>query len=943
MMKPLQRIGLLLLMSVFALASYAGENDLLWDYTEKNIPTSGSDNGLTYAGYVNDATGTNNGLHGVKLNSSGYAYFKKAAVAGKLSLTIGKRQGSDAYEVNVYNCSFDGSGKGTKGAFIGSVGVSESPGTGTIELGADVTGVWIERKTGSEGVIVKIAFKETVERSFVDFSMVLHNLATEFDVSTLPSGVSFDGTFNTDQHGYRGATITVPVDGTVKFTIGGCQYTNKTFTVTNSASQTLATLSNQTSNCYDQDNTQVVTYIYNGEPTTLTFNNIQYLPFFKAEATDVQEVTVTYKDQNGKVLGTKKVFEGDAIGEVPYTAADLTIPEGQAFRGWTYTSKIKVNATDIVNGDVSVNALVTPIESVAVGTVQTYDFTQKNFYPEDHETLNVTDGKFNDTQHGWMIKNGGSFTVDVAGNAQIVLTICRYGSANGTYTVTDANNNVIQEGIPAYVEGTDGSIATVNYSGEATKLTFTLNAEKEDYIHKVVVYNVIDFIKKDEATGYFIIPSGDGAGLILALNQAASEPNSKIFLPNGTYDFGETVLTGISGTNLSIIGESMEGVVVRNAPPTTMEGLGKADLFLNTGTGLYMQDLTLQNGLDYYSAGSNGRAPTLHDKGTQTVNYNVRHLSYQDTYYSNKTGGLFYFKGGELHGTVDFLCGDGKVYFDGVKIVNEKRSSATISANSELYVFNNCTVENNANSYNLGRAWSNNPVCIFLNTTLLDPSKLISTRWNLTGINCDYSIAGEYGTKNAEGTDITPEKNEITFTKASTKLNTILTADQAATYTIDYVLGSWAATAQAWTAQAAAPANGKMEGDVISWDAVEGATTYLIEKDGAFVALTNENSFNTATLNNAPLARQSGAITATATPDPVYSVRAANSRGGFGEAAIIAASTAIAEVNAAGENVAKTEYFNLAGARVNKNFQGAAIQVQKLNNGQHVAKKVILK
>jgi hypothetical protein len=223
-------------MSVFALASYAGENDLLWDYTEKNIPTSGSDNGLTYAGYVNDATGTNNGLHGVKLNSSGYAYFKKAAVAGKLSLTIGKRQGSDAYEVNVYNCSFDGSGKGTKGALIGSVGVSESPGTGTIELGADVTGVWIERKTGSEGVIVKIAFKETVERSFVDFSMVLHHLATEFDVSTLPSGVSFDGTFNTDSHGYRGATITVPVDGTVKFTIGGCQYTNKTFTVTNSAS-----------------------------------------------------------------------------------------------------------------------------------------------------------------------------------------------------------------------------------------------------------------------------------------------------------------------------------------------------------------------------------------------------------------------------------------------------------------------------------------------------------------------------------------------------------------------------------------------------------------------------------------------------------------------------------------------------------------------------------
>ena len=69
---------------MIAIIANAGVNDLCWDYTNANIPTKGPDNGLYYGAYVNDAAGTNLGLHGVKLNSSGYAYFEKAPVAGKL-------------------------------------------------------------------------------------------------------------------------------------------------------------------------------------------------------------------------------------------------------------------------------------------------------------------------------------------------------------------------------------------------------------------------------------------------------------------------------------------------------------------------------------------------------------------------------------------------------------------------------------------------------------------------------------------------------------------------------------------------------------------------------------------------------------------------------------------------------------------------------------------
>jgi pectin methylesterase-like acyl-CoA thioesterase len=413
-------------------------------------------------------------------------------------------------------------------------------------------------------------------------------------------------------------------------------------------------------------------------------------------------------------------------------------------------------------------------------------------------------------------------------------------------------------------------------------------------------------MEKDSESGYYIVPAGDAASLILAFNAASSEKGAKIFLPNGTYDLGETTLTTISGTNVSLIGESADKTIIRNAPPVSMEGLGKADLLVNTGTGLYMQDLTLKNDLDYYTAGT-GRAPTLHDQGTKTVCKNVRQLSYQDTYYSHKAGGLFYFDGGEIHGTVDYICGNGTVYFNGVTLVNEKRNSATISANSELYVFNNCTVENNADEYNFGRAWNDHPVCIFLNTKLMDPDKLIATRWNLSGIGCDYSKAGEYGTVDAKGTNITPASNNITFTKENTALETILQAEEVAKYTIDKVLGTWAATAQEQATQLEAPDAVYAEGNVTWTPANNGATAYLIEKNSEFVGITTGSSM---------------AVEATATDQ--LTIRAANARGGFGEAKVVSNTTdiqAAVAVQERGEQV----IHNLQGVRVTRTGKGVYI------------------
>ena len=882
---------------------------LTWDYTSNQIPTKGPDNGLYYGAYVNDAPSTNMGLNGVKLNSSGYAFFEKPAVAGKLTLTIGNRKTADAYTVNVYACTV-ADGAATKGDLIGEVAVDASPNSGSIDIPADVTGIYIERKTGAEGVLCKIVFKENVARSFVDFEITNEQMMTEgFDGSTLPSGVTFNGTHRGDNHGYGNVTITVPVDGTVKFTIGGCQYANPaTCTVTNAAGELLAEPNLKTATCYHEDKA-AATYFYIGEPTTLTFSNIAYLPYFKAEATEVSEAVITYKDQDNKVLGTKTVYEGDPIGEIPYSETDLTIPDGQKFRGWYYANDIKVKTTDIVTGNVTLKAGVTPVESVEVGSVQTYDLTKATFYPEDHETISTEGGSYYNN-HGWTFNAGGTFTVDVAGKAQIVLMLCQYGNGT-TIKVTDAAGNVIKDDVPAKAEN-DGGLTSLTYDGPATQLTFTF--AEQTYLHMVTVYNVTDFLAKD-ASGYYIVPAGDAAGLLMAINTASAEEGAKIFLPNGTYDLGQTAKTVISGKNVSLIGQSAEKTIIVTRPAE--EGLGKGDLLNNTGEGLYMQDLTLKN--DFAYAGNDGRAASLHDQGTKTICKNVILLSHQDTYYSHKVGGLYYWEGGELHGTVDYLCGNGKVYYNEVKLVNEQRSSSTITANSELYVFNNCTVENHADKYNFGRAWSDHPVCIYLNTTLLDPSKLIETRWNTTNpLNCDYSIAGEYGTKDESGKNITPAENTITFPKEGTTMNTILDASALETYSIQNVLGEWATEAQQQAKQLDAPANAKYDNGTVTWTpANNGAIAYALFLNGEFVGITEGSSFNV-----------------TIDPDKdALTIRAANARGGFGpEASVSVIPSAINNVEA-DTNAAGTVY-NLQGIRVKNAPKGIYIM-----NG----KKVVIK
>ena len=878
----MKKIFSLMAAALMSLAMVAGTNDLLWDYTQNKIPTSSPDNGLHFSGYVNDAPSTNNGLNGVKLNSSGWAYFEKAAVAGKLKLTFADRKKQTAYAVSVYNATKAEGANPVQGTKIADTDDIPFGASTTIDLPAEATGIYIARKTSSEGVLSKIEFKEDVARSFVDFKIEFRDNPYKVllpESGVLPEGVTVAGTgYNGGQHGIYGGTITVPVDGVVKFTLGGCQFSKTDITVKKDG-EVYATISNKIDKCGEQSGSykEDVPYIYLGGEGVLTFElgSQTYLPYFFAEAAEIAPCEIIFKDQTGKEISKVETYEGATLEALPEASVLPEIPTGEVFRGWFYVSGKKAQIGDPITGNTIIQAKVTPVEDVIIGSVQTYDFANAIFYPEDHETVEVNGGSFHDGQHGWYFNANGDIRVKVAGKAVVVVTLCTY-SESGDVKVMDSEQELATYPVVKN-ETEDGTELTAKYTGNAGWLTINWTAKQ--YIHKVVVYNVQDFPEKDATTGYYVVPSGDAAAFVLTLVQA--ESGDKIFLPNAEYDLGEIVLTTISKNNIAIIGQSMERTIIKNAPDAKTESIDKtATIKINKNVaGTYLQDLTIQNALDYYK-NDNGRAVALWDQGTKTVCKNVRLLSYQDTYYSNLPGAVKYMEDCEIHGTVDFICGDGSVYFKNNLLYAEKRKKDgggqdALTANNgpatdKGYVFEGCTLKSECPVVSFGRAWNNKPQVAFLNTlvdysagefSFSDGSKI--ERWTKELMNANaWPQFGEFNTHLANGTVLTPASNVVTFVdtksnNATQEIETVLSAEQAAAYTIVYTLGDWAATAQADAKQA-----------VCDLKNIEAEGIYLVEALNG-----NPTLYTGADLKDEIFPDDSG-----------ITVRKANARGGFGKA-----------------------------------------------------------
>lgn len=645
------------------------------------------------------------------------------------------------------------------------------------------------------------------------------------------------------------------------------------------------------------------------------------------------DFTVNYYDADGTTKVASQTVEKDAVLGKQNEGSTVTVPEGSKFRGWLFKprSDEKAKATTVVTDkELNLYALVTDIEGDEANERNVYDLKNKYFYVEDHEAFVPTSTySYNGSQHGVYLKPG-AVKLLVGGNATIIIEACKYNKA--PMTLTDASGNTLGT---IDVPENDGEKTTLKYNGKAGELT--LSFDGEIYLHALTIINTGTSDIAKNSDGYYVAEPGNGNSFlnILDIIEANEDGNSrvKIFLPDGVYDLGQKVETEFPVDNLSIIGQSMDNTIIVTAPDFTIEGLGSADMFYNKKQNIYFQDLTLKNALDYYGSGAAGRAAVIQDRGNRTIYKNVRMLSYQDTYYSQNASMQSYFADCDVHGTVDFICGGGDVRFQNTTISLEPRNQngtggRTITAPTTTtnfgYVFDGCKIVDLANGkgdWNFGRTWQNEPICVFLNTTLDANAEatLIGTRWIERGMNNkDPKVFGEFGTKNENGDDITPASNKIS--SYTVNIETVLSETKAAAYAYDKMYTDWdprALSDQLVTAKATV-SNG-----TLSWEPVTGATAYAVFKNNVFQAIVTQPSF------------------AGADDTSTWSVRAANPMGGFGEPIKASVVNAVADIST--DRIVSTSYYSMNGTKLSRLQQGVNLRVSHLSDGTTITDKIVVK
>ncbi len=366
---------------------------------------------------------------------------------------------------------------------------------------------------------------------------------------------------------------------------------------------------------------------------------------------------------------------------------------------------------------------------------------------------------------------------------------------------------------------------------------------------------------------------GDFKAAIAAAPGTSSGGHFLIFVPNGEYNIG--TLTGDSNqktafekSNISLIGESMDKTIIYNQ--SINEAIGTTATLYIHGNDVYLQDLTIQNKSGGPTCPASAcRHVAVQQQGDKMIYKQVKLIAGQDTYYTKS--GKTYWEGGEIQGTVDFICGGGDVFFEGTNLVM-RRSGGYIAVSQNPgdwgYVFNNSKINVSNGSYNgtfyLGRSWGHAKT-VFLNTTMY--AQPTAEGWG-PDMNSAPVVYGEYNSKNGNGGAVDVSRRRTYFNggkdaSSATTLKTVWNASDAAKYTLANVMGSWAPNNI--TKQVAAPKISQ-EGAEVVWADDENALNWVVFVNGKYYTNVIQNNID---VGNLALGSK-------------VTVRAANSMGGLG-------------------------------------------------------------
>lgn len=464
-----------------------------------------------------------------------------------------------------------------------------------------------------------------------------------------------------------------------------------------------------------------------------------------------------------------------------------------------------------------------------------------------------------------------------------------------------------------------GKVITLNYIGldYGTEYTFvmpknTISDLSGNFITEDIAIKFTTMTRPTVTKRNFDAVVSTAEELKDALTKASANTTGErfyILVKNGEYYLGSEI-TSITANNVSLIGQSYDKVLIYNQ--SIEEGIGVTATFRieSSATGFYAQDMKWQNKYPYLN--TTGRAVVLQDRGNKNIYKNIALLSYQDTYYSNNNSARFYFEDCEIHGVVDFICGGGDVYFNRTRLVLENRNGNCITApatsSSWGYVFNDCTidpVDEEARSvvngtYSLGRPWQGSPRAVYINTKM----NVIPTSAGWSEMGAVPGLFAEYNSVNAQGETIDCSNRKTEFASTAVSYNPVLTADEAAKFTISNVLGgndSW--VPQLATEQVEAP-KVTISGNTLSWNDNDYALCFVVCADDEIVDITTGTTYTIPSDSKAAS----------------YTVFAANSYGGLGEGGSIATSIKkISESSIAIKGIANN--ISISGVKMNSNVE----------------------
>ncbi len=437
---------------------------------------------------------------------------------------------------------------------------------------------------------------------------------------------------------------------------------------------------------------------------------------------------------------------------------------------------------------------------------------------------------------------------------------------------------------------------------------------------------------------YDAVVAADGTGDYKTVQEAIdAAPAGRafpwlIFIKNGEYKGHVDVPS--NKPYLHFIGQERDKVII------TDDKLCGGDNALHVSVGAtvvvnsnncYFDNLTLENSWGHDKQ-AGPQALALNTTGDRTVFKNVAMLSYQDTWITPSTSNYrVYAKDCFIEGAVDFIYNSGNIYIDNTTLYINRKSGGYIVAPSHAadvkwgYVFMNCTITAPGNPAEtdvwLGRPWHNQPKTVFINTTAEVTIPAAGWYEKMGGLP---ALWAEYNTMDGDGNPLDLSQRRSSYWKEVDgeqvwvhNVKNVLTAEEAAQYTVKNVLsGSDNWQPSIITESCAAP-QAKIEGNKIVWDAVPYAICYVVYKNDEVAGFTTECEF----------AYESGAE---------YKVFAANEQGGLSKASVPGVTDGISSLPTA-DGQQPTAIYTLDGKRVQQLQQG--INIIKTANGE--VKKII--